>query len=129
RPVQSRGRRNWRVAEAQTRIGYPDRARRGRHRSPMPLSFTGPITLACIVILGIFVYPALLTPQLRGARRGLLGPVVALVAAVTAALAALFFHFGSDTEPALLRGGLALLWAVAPLIAATVVLRVGGGKS
>ena len=95
----------------------------------MPLSLTGPITLACIVILGIFVYPSLLSRRLHARRPGQLAPVVAVVAVVTVVLAALFFRFGADTEPTLLRGGMALLWAVAPLIAASIVLWVGGGKS
>lgn len=86
---------------------------------PMPLSWTGPITLGCVVILGIFVYPILFArPQAHARNRA-----IAIVVIVTAVLTVVFFQFARDTQPLLLRGALALFWAIAPLIAASIVRR------
>jgi len=95
----------------------------------MPISLSGPITLAFLVILGIFVYPSLLAPRLRAARASGLAAALLVVVIATALLAALYFRFDAATEPTLLRGAMALLWAVAPLIAASVVLWAGRDKN
>ena len=79
------------------------------------LSISGPVTIGCLVILGIFVYPWLLA---RGARG------IAAIAFGTIALTALYAYFGRATEPAALRYAMALLWALAPLLAALIAVRV-----
>ncbi|HUN91450.1 MAG TPA: hypothetical protein VMU33_05310 [Burkholderiaceae bacterium] len=89
----------------------------------MPISLTGPITIACLVILGVFVYPWLLRrPAADGSGRGPGGWI--LVAIATAALIAIYGQFARDTQPQVLRWGLGALWAVAPVVAALIVLRI-----
>jgi len=82
---------------------------------PMPLSISGPVTIACLVVLGIFVYPALLE---RGARG------IAAIVVATLGLTALYAYFDRATAQAGARFGLALLWALAPVIAAVIAARV-----
>lgn len=86
----------------------------------LPTWFGGAVTIALLIVLGIFVYPWLLK------RRG--GAVV--VAAITALLALLYFAFDrasgiSTTASALL----ALTWAVAPVVAGAIVYRAQRGSS
>ena len=91
---------------------------------PLPLNVTGPITIACLVILGIFVYPLLLKrPPARGRGSAYVAVVIA-----TSLLTVVFYQFARDTQPVLLRGALAFFWAVAPLIAASIVTRLRSDK-
>jgi hypothetical protein len=86
----------------------------------IPVAVAGGITVALIVILGIFVYPALL----RRATRGGLA-----IAALTILLAAMFYRF--DHEGGLsgsLRVAIAAVIALAPLLVAAVAYRLQRGK-
>lgn len=74
----------------------------------------GAVTIACIVVLGIFVYPLLL-----GKRHGTLA-----VAAGTVVLTLLFFSFQNDEAPAT-RLIFAVIWALAPVLAAVITRRTG----
>jgi hypothetical protein len=77
----------------------------------------GIVTLVLLVALGIYVYPMLLKR-----RSGKL-----IIGAGTVLLAGVFYLFdrgGFEAPPAWLSAALALLWALAPLIAALIVRRV-----
>jgi hypothetical protein len=79
---------------------------------------SGAITVALIVVLGVFVFPALLVrPMGRW-----------IVAVVTAALVVLFFAFdhgsGLSTNPAVS----AIVIGLAPLLAGVIVYRLQRGK-
>jgi len=78
------------------------------------LGTAGAVTIAAIVVLGIFVYPLLL-----GKRHGNLA-----VAAGTVALTLLFYSFQSDGTPAS-RLIFAVIWALAPVLAAVITRRIG----
>lgn len=81
----------------------------------IPTVLSGPITIALIVILGVFVYPWLL-----GHRYGR-----ALVAVSTLLLAALFMAFEAGTEPeTTTRIVLAGLIGLAPAVAGIIVARL-----
>ena len=84
----------------------------------IPVAASGAITVALIVVLGIFVFPALL-------RRPMGRWVVAIV---TPALMALFFLFdtGSGLSSYPLVSAIAI--GLAPLLAGTVVYRLERGK-
>jgi hypothetical protein len=83
------------------------------------LGIAGSVTIAALVVLGIFVYPWLL------AKRGGLW----LIGAVTIVLAVVFFYFdagrGTTTEVSALLGA---LWAIAPVIAALIARRLRGSS-
>ncbi len=78
-----------------------------------PVWLAGTVTVVALVGLGIFVYPWLLT------RRS--GAVA--VAAITAALAVLFYLFDRRDDPPL-SAALALLWAAGPVLAGVIVYRI-----
>lgn len=85
--------------------------------SEIPLQMAGAITIALIVVLGIFVYPALLAHRY--------GPWI--VAVMTLLLGALFVvfqagPFGGATS--LYSLGLAAVWALGPVIAGVIVRRI-----
>jgi uncharacterized membrane protein YccC len=86
--------------------------------SSIPVAASGAITVALIVLLGIFVFPALL--------RRTTGRWV--VAIVTLALMALFFLFdhGSGLSSYPLVSAVAI--GLAPLLAGTIVYRLQRGK-
>jgi hypothetical protein len=85
----------------------------------VPVAIAGAITVALIVVLGIFVYPALL----RRAK----GRVA--IAAMTAFLVPTFFLFdhGSGLSGAL-RTVVAVVLGLAPLLAGGIVYRLQRGK-
>ena len=84
----------------------------------MAVAASGAITVALIVVLGIFVYPALLRRPLGKA----------MVALSTVALTVLFFLFdrasGLSTSPV----ASAIALALAPLLPGTIVYRLQRGK-
>ncbi len=80
----------------------------------LPNWLTGSLTAAILVGFGIFLYPWLLARRLG----------VAAVAALTVALALLYFFFDRGSGNPALSAGLALLWAVAPAIAGVIVHRL-----
>ena len=87
------------------------------HAGAIPVQFGGATTIALIVALGIFVYPALL------ARR--YGPWI--VAVLTVLLGALFVAFQATSS----TGGtslyslvLAAVWALGPVVAGVIVWRI-----
>jgi hypothetical protein len=80
----------------------------------VPVAIAGAVTIAFIVVLGIFVYPLLL------ARRG----GVLLVAAATLALTVLYFLFQATGEP-VTKAFFAVLFALAPVLAGVIVSRIG----
>jgi hypothetical protein len=82
----------------------------------VPLWLAGSVTVVALVGLGIFLYPQWLR---RPSGR-------VLVAAITLALAVLFWWFdgGRTPEPGL-RVALALLWAAAPAFTGWIVSRIG----
>jgi drug/metabolite transporter (DMT)-like permease len=84
----------------------------------VPVAASGAITVALIVVLGIFVFPALL--------RRTLGRWA--VAIVTLALMGLFFVFdrGSGLSSHPLVSAIAI--GLAPLLAGTIVYRLQRGK-
>ena len=84
----------------------------------IPVAASGAITVALIVVLGIFVFPALL--------RRTMGRWA--VAIVTLALMALFFVFdrGSGLSSHPLVSAIAI--GLAPLLAGTIVYRLQRGK-
>lgn len=85
--------------------------------SAVPLPVAGALTVALIVLLGIFVYPALLA---RPAGRWAVG-------AATVGLALLFHAFeGPYADSTFGRTAVALLLALAPLGAALLVARLRG---
>ena len=77
------------------------------------VAFAGAVTIALIVVLGIFVYPWLL------ARRG----GVLAVAAATVAQTLLYFAVQNDGE-LITKVVFAVLWALAPVLAAVNVSRI-----
>jgi hypothetical protein len=80
-----------------------------------PTPIAGTVTIAALIGLGIFVYPFLLK------QRGGAG----LVSAITVMLTFLFYAFDSARdEPIALSAGLAVLWALAPVAAGTIVYRL-----
>jgi len=86
----------------------------------VPVAIAGAVTVALIVVLGIFVYPALLR---RAVGR-------AAVAAMTALLVALFFLF--DHGSGLSGAGqfvVAIALGLAPLLAGAIVYRLQRGKA
>jgi mannose/fructose/N-acetylgalactosamine-specific phosphotransferase system component IIC len=80
----------------------------------VPNALAGAVTVVALVGGGIFLYPWLLT------RRG--GAIA--MAAITAALAALFFHFARGSGNAAASAALALLWAAAPAAVGVLVFRL-----
>ena len=80
----------------------------------VPNALAGAATVAALVGGGIFLYPWLL------GRRG--GAIA--VAAVTAALAALFFSFDRGGGNPTASAALALLWAAAPAAVGVLVFRL-----
>ena len=80
----------------------------------LSLQTTGAITIALIVVLGIFVYPWLLSQ-----RYGLW--VVALVTVLLGALFAVFQGAGSSAYSSILAAS----WALGPVLAAVIVRRLG----
>jgi hypothetical protein len=85
----------------------------------IPLAFSGPVTIALIVLLGIFIYPRWLAR--RAAWR---------VALVTPLLIALFVIFelagGAGSAAGVV---LAVAYALAPLAAGVLVARLTGKSS
>ena len=86
--------------------------------SAIPVALSGAITVALIVVLGIFVYPALLR---RRTGKG-------IVAIVTAALMVVFYVFdrGSGLSSNPVSSAIAI--GLAPLLAGTIVHHLQGGK-
>jgi len=83
--------------------------------SEIPIQLSGATTIALIVVLGIFVYPWLLTHRY--------GPWI--VAMVTLLLAVLFVAFQiSSGGSSLYSLVLAALWALGPVIAGIIVWRL-----
>jgi hypothetical protein len=81
----------------------------------VPLALSGPVTIALIVVLGIFAYPWLLARP-----RGHI-----LVAIATLLLAALFMAFEASSEDSTLTGiVLAGLLGLAPVVAGIIVARL-----
>jgi hypothetical protein len=80
----------------------------------VPNWLAGSFTVAVLVGFGIFLYPWLLK------RRG----GAAATAAITAALAVLYFVFDRGSGSPALSAGLALLWALAPVAAGVLVHRL-----
>lgn len=78
------------------------------------LELAGAITVVALVGLGIFVYPWLL------AKRG--GAFV--IALVTVALAVAYFYFDSGRSSTAVASLLGLLWALLPVVAGVITLRV-----
>ncbi len=86
--------------------------------SAIPVALSGAVTVTLIVVLGIFVYPALLRrPMGKG-----------IVAIATVALSVLFYVFdhrsGLSTNPV----AAAIAIALAPLLAGTIVYHLQRGK-
>ncbi len=80
-----------------------------------PNALAGSITVVAIVVLGIFIYPWLLK-QKGGA---------GVVAAITVLLTFVFYTFDrANHVPIAVSAALALLWALAPVIAGTIVFRI-----
>ncbi|MGH6623464.1 MAG: hypothetical protein ACREBN_05805, partial [Burkholderiaceae bacterium] len=77
--------------------------------------------LALFVVLGVFVYPALLRR-----RSGVLA-----VAVATVALAVLFYVFAGNDYPAVQRSVFGVVCALAPVLAGVIVWRIQkkGAKS
>ncbi len=81
----------------------------------VPVSISGSITVALIVVLGVFVYPWLL--RRRGGR--------VIVAVITLLLAALFIAFESAGERSGTAGAVvAGLLGAAPAVAGVIVTRL-----
>ena len=80
----------------------------------VPNALAGALTVVALVGGGIFLYPWLL------ARRG--GAIQ--VAAITVALAALFFFFDRGSGNSTASAILALLWAAAPAAVGRIVYRL-----
>jgi mannose/fructose/N-acetylgalactosamine-specific phosphotransferase system component IIC len=80
----------------------------------VPNALAGAVTVVALVGGGIFLYPWLLT------RRG--GAIA--MAAITAALAGLFFYFDRGSGNAAASAALALLWAAAPAAVGVIVFRL-----
>jgi Ca2+/Na+ antiporter len=80
----------------------------------VPNWLAGTMTVAFLVGCGIFLYPWLLKRRLGAA----------VVAAMTAVLALLYFYFDRGSGNAAASAAFALLWALAPLAAGVVVYRL-----
>jgi multisubunit Na+/H+ antiporter MnhG subunit len=81
-----------------------------------PTSVAGTVTIVALIGLGIFVYPWLLKRK----------DGVGVIGALTVLLAFLFYAFDSSrSEPIATSAGLALLWALAPVLAGVIVHRLG----
>lgn len=80
----------------------------------IPTALAGAITVAALVVLGIFVYPWLLS------KRG--GAV--WVALITVALATTYYVFGRDTTSETTAALLGVLWAILPVIAGVITSRI-----
>lgn len=84
----------------------------------IPVAASGAVTVALIVVLGIFVYPALLARP----------PGKALVAVATVLLGVVFFLFdrasGLSSRPIVS----AIVIALLPLLAGAIVYRLGRAK-
>ena len=80
----------------------------------IPLDLAGALTVLALVGLGIFVYPWLLT------KRG--GPLI--VAALTVALAVIYYNFDRGRSSAPVAALLGLLWALLPVVAGVITRRV-----
>lgn len=74
----------------------------------------GAITVVALVGLGIFVYPWLLTKR---------GGAVS-IAAITIALAAIYYRFDNGRSSAPIAALLGLLWALLPVVAGVITRRV-----
>lgn len=86
----------------------------------VPLGLAGALTIASLIVFGVFVYPWLL------ARRG----GVWAIAAATGLLAVLFYSFERPGAAAPATTiALATLWAVLPLIAGLIVDRLRRRKT
>jgi hypothetical protein len=83
----------------------------------VPPAVSGAVTIALIVILGVFVYPMLLARP-----RGKLS-----VAIATVLLAALFYVFEYGSGSVWSRSAVAIAFALAPLLAGTLVHRLQRG--
>jgi hypothetical protein len=84
----------------------------------VPPVVSGAITIALIVVLGLFVYPMLLARPLGKQ----------LVAIATVLLAALFYVFEYSSGSAFGRSVVAIVFALAPLLAGTLVHRLQRGN-
>lgn len=80
------------------------------------IELAGTLTVIALVALGIFIYPWLLDK--RGG--------VAVVAVITGLLAVAYFFFDRERSSVVVTALLALLWAVAPVIAAFITRRTRG---
>jgi hypothetical protein len=80
----------------------------------VPNWLAGSVTVAVLVGCGIFLYPWMLK------RRG----GAAAVAAITVAVALLYFLFDRGSGSAALSATLALVWALAPVLAGVIVHRL-----
>ena len=80
----------------------------------VPTWIAGPIAIALIVGLGVFIYPWLLTR-----RYGTLS-----VAVATVALTALYYAFESNSASTGSRLAFGFLWAIAPVIAGVIIKRL-----
>jgi archaellum biogenesis protein FlaJ (TadC family) len=85
----------------------------------IPVAVSGAITIALIVVLGVFVFPAL--------RRRAMGRWI--VAVATLALMALFFLFDSASGLSSQPLVSAIAIGLAPLLAGTIVYRLQRGKT
>jgi hypothetical protein len=80
----------------------------------IPLGLAGALTVVAFVGLGIFVYPWLLTQ-----RGGAL-----IIAAITVALAVIYYYFDRGRSSAPVAALLGLLWALLPAVAGVITRRV-----
>lgn len=87
--------------------------------SGIPVAVSGAITVALIVVLGIFIYPALLRRPLGKA----------IVAIATVGLCVLFFIFDRASGLSTNAVASAIAIALAPVLVGTIVHQLGRGKS
>ena len=80
----------------------------------IPLDLAGALTVLALVGLGIFLYPWLLT------KRG--GALI--VAALTVALAVIYYNFDRGRSSAPVAALLGVLWALLPVVAGVITRRV-----
>jgi hypothetical protein len=85
----------------------------------VPVAVAGAVTVALIVVLGIFVYPALLRRRLGKA----------WVAIVTVVLCVVFYLFDRGSALSTHPAASAIALALAPLLAGTIVHQLSGGKA
>lgn len=87
----------------------------------VPVPLAGAITIALVVVLGVFVYPWLLRQRFGAGA----------VAVATLSLSALFFVFAGSEVPTIERVVTGVLCALAPLLAGVIVWRIQkkGAKS